>query len=206
MNPKIWTPRYITNRIGLYVYEQLNKDKPWIAPSAIKWLDTNLHKEMSGVEFGSGRSTVWYAHKLKNLVSIEDHQDWYQKVKQQLEKAKLTNVRYILKSCEQDMSGHIPYVDIVKEFDNSSIDFMVVDGKHRDRIALEAIQKLTSGGFLLLDDAERYIPLDSHTPYNYKKEGKKQPEEWKAFSERTSNWEQLHFTSGVSDTVVLIKP
>ncbi|WP_405211302.1 class I SAM-dependent methyltransferase [Dokdonia sp. Asnod2-E02] len=206
MNPKIWTPRYITNRLGLFVYEQFNKDKPWIAPSAIKWLEANLNKEMRGVEFGSGRSTVWYAHKLKSLVSIEDHQEWFQKVEEQLNNAKLTNVRYVLKSCEKDASGNIPYVDVVKEFDNNAIDFVVVDGKHRDRIALEAINKLTSGGYLLLDDAERYIPIASHTPYNFKREGKTQPEAWKQFSDLTSDWKQIHFTSGVSDTVVLIKP
>lgn len=206
MNLKIWTPRYAKNRIGLYAYELFNKDKPWIAPKAIQWLAENLNKRMTGVEFGSGRSTVWYAQRLKSLVSIEDHQEWYNRVQEDLQESGVDNISYLFKSSEIDSTGKTAYIDAIDNLDNNSVDFIVVDGKLRDVLALKAIDKLAPGGYLLLDDAERYIPLETHAPYSYLKKQKDQLIPWKEFSSRTKEWKQLHFSSGVSDTVILIKP
>lgn len=206
MNPKIWTPRYLKNRIGLFTYEQFNKDKPWIAPTAISWLDKHLTTKMKGVEFGSGRSTVWYAKRLKSLVSIEDHKGWFEQVQQELEQANIKNISYVLRSSEEDTTGKIPYVQTIDTFEVEGLDFIVVDGKHRDVIAIQAIDKLKSGGFLLLDDAERYVPLETNAPYAFKKQGKNQEPTWKEFSKITKYWKQKHFSSGVSDTVIFIKP
>lgn len=206
MNLKIWTPRYAKNRISLYIYEQFNKDKPWIAPTAIQWLDKHLSKNMVGVEFGSGRSTIWYANRLKSLISIEDHEDWFTRVEDDLKKVAATNISYLFKSSTKDASGSIAYVELMDSLGDSSVDIIVVDGKHRDTLALKAIDKLASGGYLLLDDAERYIPLKTHAPYNYLKKQSEQLPTWKEFSNITKQWKQLQFSSGVSDTVILIKP
>ncbi|AWH73730.1 hypothetical protein DCS32_06025 [Dokdonia sp. Dokd-P16] len=206
MNLKIWTPRYAKNRISLYIYEQFNKDKPWIAPTAIQWLDEHLNKNMMGVEFGSGRSTVWYAKRLKSLISIEDHQDWFKQVNDDLKNSDIDNISYLFKPSIMDSEGNIPYIELMDSIEESSVDIIVVDGKHRDTLALKAIDKLASGGYLLLDDAERYIPLKTHAPYNYLNQQSEQLPTWKEFSNVTKQWKQLQFSSGVSDTVILIKP
>jgi hypothetical protein len=49
-------------------------------------------------------------------------------------------------------------VKVVEEFDDESIDFVVVDGHYRQACILEALKKIKSGGFLLVDNTN-WMPL-----------------------------------------------
>ena len=187
-------------------YEKAKPGRPWVAPQAVSWLDAHLDTSMRGLEYGSGRSTVWFANRLSELISIEDAPEWYDKVKETLIETETENVTYLLKESTPDTTGTIPYVEQIKSYDPETFDFIVVDGKFRDKIALEAICRLKSKGLLLLDDAERYVPLDTQAPYSYLKTEKTLGSLWVDFAKKTENWEYLHFSSGVSDTVIYIKP
>ena len=46
---------------------------------------------MSALEFGSGRSGIWFSQRVQNLTSVEHDLDWYQSVKDKLEKENVTN-------------------------------------------------------------------------------------------------------------------
>lgn len=206
MNPSIWTPRYIVNRARLFFYEKQNKGEPWIPAKAVRALEGMLHSKMKGVEFGSGRSTVWYAKRLKSLVSIEDHEAWYTEVKKQLETTGSSNVEYLFKSSLIDDHGESEYCNYIDSFKNESLDFIVVDGKHRDRVANKSIQKLASGGILLLDDSERYLAYASKAPYALGNDIAKMTPSWIKFHEQVASWKMQRFTNGVSDTALFIKP
>ncbi len=116
-----WTPRYISNRISLAIYEKQNPNQPWLTRSAISILSSYLQKSDVGLEWGSGRSTAWFATRIKYLVSVEDTPEWYQKVKGKLEKLQLDNVEYLLKDDEKS------YVGVVDKFEDNSLDFFLVD-------------------------------------------------------------------------------
>ena len=47
---------------------------------------------MLGVKFGFRRSTIWYAQRLKYLISIEDNQDFFTRVEVDLK----TEIRTII--------------------------------------------------------------------------------------------------------------
>ncbi len=65
------TPRYIFNRILVKINQWQYKENPWITSSASRIFDSLLISSDIGVEFGSGRSTLWFAQRLKHLISIE---------------------------------------------------------------------------------------------------------------------------------------
>jgi hypothetical protein len=65
------TPRYVCNRTRQYLYERRHPDAQWLTPAAIGLLGSLLRPTDGGAEFGSGRSTIWFAERVTGLTSIE---------------------------------------------------------------------------------------------------------------------------------------
>lgn len=159
-------PIYLARRIAYRFYEINHPDEPWIAQGAIRFCEKNLTKEHIGLEWGSGRSTTWYGVRLKSLLSIEYNHSWYSIVNRKLKEKEVENVecRYIpldhsLNQPTLPRYDQTPkYVKVVEEFDDESIDFVVVDGHYRQACILEALKKIKSGGFLLVDNTN-WMPL-----------------------------------------------
>lgn len=179
--------------------------RPWTSQASILFFDKALTKEMVGLEYGSGRSTVYFARKLKKLVSIEHYEGWYNKVIQELDKEGITNVDYYL-IAKQDtpdfieeteiefskLNGNEPrnhyanYYNKVNEYPDDHFDFVLIDGRARVNCGLNAMKKLKSGGIFVLDNSERkrYAPL--HHALN--------------------KWPQVNTTTGLTNTTIWIKP
>jgi len=167
-------PRSLAARVRYWWWERRNPDKPWLTPEAVAFLDARLTADMVGIEFGSGRSTAWFARKIGRLTSIEHHEGWYQQVNGQLADGGITNVDYRFlpldhpeSAPEQDSYDRMPrYVAAVDTFADGSLDFAVVDGHYRTTCIRALISKLKPGGLLLVDDANMWpgnqppIPAD----------------------------------------------
>lgn len=173
-------PGMLLARFRYLLWERRNPDKPWLTPEAVAYLEGVLNREMSGLEFGSGRSTKWYAGKLGRLVSIEHSASWYEIVKAQLAKAGVKNVDYRLVPLnhpetqgEQPQYTPMPdYVAVVDGFPDSTFDFVVVDGHYRTNCIRASLHKLKPGGLLLIDDVNMWpirdqfpVPLDWTRPH-----------------------------------------
>jgi hypothetical protein len=189
-------------------YLKLNTEVPWITPDAVKALELLLERSMIGFEFGSGRSTQFFAKRLKSLTSIEHHQDWYYSVAKTLASKKIQNVSLEYIPSDQDApSQHISseaqlymsieeypvrdeafqtYTNRIKNVGDDSLDFIAVDGRARATCIINAIPKLKSGGILLLDNSER--------------------NRYKAAQNKLKSWEKLHTTNGLTDTTIWLKP
>jgi hypothetical protein len=96
-----WTPRYILDRMILGVHQRFNPDAPWLTKNAIWCLRQLLRPSDIGLEFGSGRSTVWFAQRTAYLTSVESDSGWWLRVKTAIEKKSLRNVNLRL----HDVSG-----------------------------------------------------------------------------------------------------
>ena len=59
---------------------------------------------MSALEFGSGRSGIWFSQRVQNLTSVEHDLDWYQSVKDKLEKENVTNINLRLITLDHPLS------------------------------------------------------------------------------------------------------
>lgn len=157
-------PHKVLARVRYWWWERRNPDKPWLTPGAVAFLETHLRPEMIGLEFGSGRSTVWYARKLRHLTSVEHHAGWAETVKGQLAGAGITNVDYrAIPLDHPETDGEQPaydplprYVAVASEFADGALDFVVVDGHYRSHCIRTVGDKLRPGGLLLVDDANMW--------------------------------------------------
>ncbi len=172
-----WRYRFLRPLIKLQykTFRFLNKPAPWLSPTATMFLKKHLTKEMVGVEFGSGISTLFLAPKVKHLISIEHNKEWYEIVNEKL-KVLSVSVDYRFIS-EQEPSQEFKKLDFYDEFDiplelkykteyynyfraiddceDASIDFIIVDGRARPECVFSSYKKLKKGGLMILDNSER---------------------------------------------------
>jgi len=76
---------------------------PWITYSAIDFLTPRINREMKVFEYGSGGSTLWWAGKVKSVVSIEYDKNWYEKIKSKTERK--SNVKLIYSTYDKNACG-----------------------------------------------------------------------------------------------------
>lgn len=153
------------HRLRYWVWERLHPDKPWLCPGTVRFCERRLHRGMSALEFGSGRSTVWFA----GLTSVEHDRDWYERVRGQLAQNGVANVDYRLVPLEHPesepedaMYEPLPaYVRTADGFPDSGLDFVVVDGHYRTHCVRRAVPKVKPGGYLLVDDINLWPSPDA---------------------------------------------
>ena len=203
---KHWTPTYILNRIKTGIYWKFNQDKPWLTKKANEYLGKNINKKMIGLEFGSGRSTLFFAKKLKKLVSVENNQDWYVKVQSLLQEQKIKNVDYRIAHVDNDKPDISNYHKIIDEFKDGNFDFILIDGAIRDLCSLKAIYKLNSSGLLVIDNVNWFLPSNSISPNSVSIDRTPISHNWSKIYEKTKNWKMIWTSNGVTDTVIYIKP
>ena len=184
----------------------LDKTYPWLNHGAVKWLRSNLTPDMIGYEWGSGRSTVFFARFMKRLVSLEHKKKWFRKVQGLMAECGVNNVDYYLippggePSSASAVRPHIwddlqytprkpeftAYFDHILRYPDEFFDVVLVDGRARVECALNALDKIKPGGFLILDNSEweKYRPIFG----------------------AVIGWERLVFENGVWQTTIFQKP
>jgi predicted O-methyltransferase YrrM len=214
MNVKTFYPPYFVKRLAQIRFQTANPSAPWLTATAITALQDLLKPDDIGYEFGSGRSTVWLARRVRTLYSMEHNPEWYERVRYKLEQAKLLEkVDYQL---AQD-SKHIgnddpfddnhPYVKNLAEMPENSLDFILVDGIMRLTCIRISIRKLKPGGFLVLDNANRYIPNNYPEGYTTVLDHRSIPrdQEWAKTLSELSSWRGFNTTDSINDTRFWIK-
>jgi len=119
---------------------------PWVTYSFIDFIRERIKKNHRVFEFGSGNSTFFYAEYAGAVVSVEHDKQWYDKIV----KNKPENSEMIF--CELVRGGdycHMP-VKLGKKFD-----IIIVDGRDRVNCCRQAINALSPGGVVVLDNSER---------------------------------------------------
>ncbi len=171
----LFRPFYLAGRLKNWLYEQRHPDHPWLAPDAIAWLEDNLRPEMKGFEWGSGRSTLWFARRIASLTSIESDASWHNQVSRMVSESGLTNVDLRLVPLEHpdadtyrnDYTPLPANPATILEISDSSLDFVVVDGWYRPVCSRAALSKLKPGGLLLIDNTNWDDPPHVHVPKDW---------------------------------------
>jgi hypothetical protein len=139
-------------------------DEPWISQGAIRFCDSHLKRGQTGLEWGSGRSTRWYAERLGRLLSIEFDLGWHGRVVREIEGYSNVECRFIPLDHSLDQPtvrdyDPVPsYVAVADEFPDGSLDFVVVDGHYRVACVQQVLPKIKPGGLLLIDNTD-WAPL-----------------------------------------------
>ncbi|HUB66273.1 MAG TPA: hypothetical protein VL981_02155 [Candidatus Methylacidiphilales bacterium] len=132
-----------------------------MSQGAVHFLDSFIRKEDVGIEFGSGRSTVWFGKRVKRLISIEHDGNWASKVKETIRESGLTNVEHHhipLDHPEDEPHRQIydplpNYVGVINRYADLFFDFVIVDGHYRQACIAAAVPKLKLSGILILDNS-----------------------------------------------------
>jgi predicted O-methyltransferase YrrM len=192
-----WTPRYIADRLRLFWTERRNPAWPWLTADAVRILDSLLQPTDVGMEFGSGRSTVWLARRCQHLVSVESDSAWFRRVSAMLEAEKIKNV-------ELHHRDEPLYAEVPSRVADESLDFALVDGIARDTCVRGVIPKLKKGGLLVIDNINWYVPNNSRAPTSLR-DGYATPVWREAFEHDLAGWRRIWTTNGVTDTLILLK-
>lgn len=118
---------------------------PWYTYPAIEYLSQFDYSDKTIFEFGCGTSSVFWAARAKQVISIEDNPKWFEKWKSEFIETNL-DIRW------RD-EGEI-YENAIFE-EETFYDVIVVDGKRRAECAVAAVKKLAKGGIIILDDSDR---------------------------------------------------
>ena len=200
-----WTPRYIYDRLAVMWFQFKNPDAPWLTKTAVEFLHSWLSTDHIGLEWGSGRSTIWLARRIKHLTSVEHSEDWFDRLVRKIDELHLDNITYLYKS-DLDQGLNSSYVRVVDEFPHHSLDFVLVDGALRDLCAFSVLPLLKPGGVLMIDNVNWYLPCQTRSPSSRTDwQGPASPY-WAGFNAQVSNWRYIWTTNGVWDTAIWIKP
>ena len=163
-----WTPRYVYDRTRLMACEHAHPNDPWITPESIRLLTSMLRPSDRGAEFGSGRSTIWFAERVGHLTSVEHNKDWYAKVSGKLKDRRLTNVEYYLEPRDQpkELGDKSAYTRKALTFADSSVDFALIDGLYREYATRFIMPKIKPGGLVVIDNVNWYLPSHTRSPYS----------------------------------------
>jgi len=126
--------------------------EPLWTRSAIEMVEPLLHKDMKVFEFGSGSSTIWFAERVKEVITLESSPEWTRIVNEWIKERNITNVTAHLRDITKG-----EYMSPILAGREAEFDLILVDGAFRRVESFErAIPKLKMNGYLLIDDSQTY--------------------------------------------------
>ena len=205
------TPRYAVDRVRLIAYERRHPDAPWLTSEAIAFLKRWLARDCVGFEWGSGRSTVWFAKRVRRLTSIEHDPGWFEKVRRRLDEQGLApKVDYRRFAVDDDADAALLYVSALSDHHDGALDFCLVDGVTRLRAhcALACLLKLRTGGIVIVDNANWFLPREpkSWAPNSRGSSDGYASAVWQVFDRQVADWPCAWTSNGVTDTAIWTKP
>lgn len=129
--------------------EPIDKDGnpiPWMAYSATSFLEKRINGSMSIFEYGCGNSTLWWAKRVKSVVSCEHDKAWYEKIE------KLIPANVTLHHVDLEYGG--AYSKKVSEY-RGMFDIIVIDGRDRLNCGRNSLTAIKSDGVIIWDDSDR---------------------------------------------------
>lgn len=167
----------IKNQFNLYKKSWINSSKnglsvdennlpiPWYVFEAIEFLKNNLNKNHIIFEFGCGASTLFFASKVKKVVSLESNSRWFEIITSSLKNSGdfLLEKNYFSNAnCEifliEDALNQDEYQNFAQNYsqkNNIKFDFLIVDSLKRFECVKNSFEAVKNDGYLILDDSER---------------------------------------------------
>ncbi len=118
---------------------------PWFTYPCVEYLKQLDLRDKSVFEWGSGNSTLFLANRCKDVTSVENNTDYFQKNKARLK----NNAKLLLKTKLDE------YVHAIAEC-NKAFDIIIIDGQERFACAQLAIKYVSHDGIVILDNSSQY--------------------------------------------------
>jgi predicted O-methyltransferase YrrM len=193
----------------------LDDERPWITFPAIRFLERVIRPHMRVFEYGSGGSTLFFARRVREVISIEHDPVWALRVGENLQKKALNHcqIRCVvaelsLATTRQDPADphayrshdlasedkqFIQYASSIDSHPDHSLDIILIDGRARPSCFLHSIPKVRCGGYIVWDNTEReyYWPGMRLAPVYFQLLDFPGPTPYAQLFTRTSVWRSL---------------
>lgn len=168
---------------------------PWMTYDAIDFLKEITSVEKNVFEWGSGGSTIFFASRCKQVISVEHDKEWSKILKEYLHKLEYENV--LIKEIEGEKTDYFfdlnpenaddfvskelksaglsyeKYVKAIDQYNNNYFDLIVVDGRVRNACIKRTLPHIKIGGYLIVDNSDRKYYLSEFSLLNNKNEWEK---------------------------------
>lgn len=121
---------------------------PWYTYPAIEYLNQLDASGLDIFEYGSGNSSLYWAHKGANVWCVEHSPEWYESMR--TKSAQLCGI-----SLRHDAET---YASSIAE-DGRTYDIVVIDGAWRNECAAAAPAQLRKDGLIILDNSDWYTDV-----------------------------------------------
>lgn len=126
---------------------------PWLSYPFIDFVQPRLRRQMIVVEFGSGYSTIFWAHHVMEVFAVEHDRRWFEEIGPLLP----SNARVRFASLDPEAPN--AYVHAADEFAGRT-DLVLIDGPERHLTILHAPRLVSDAGVVVLDNADRREYVD----------------------------------------------
>ena len=120
-----------------------NEPIPWYSYPSIEYFSNIDFRQKFVFEYGSGNSSAFWAQRCRQVISIEDDEDWCKIVSVNLH----SNQKVLL------VQERSQYISALADC-GSKPDVIIVDGSYRFACAEAAVQFLAPGGMVILDNSD----------------------------------------------------
>lgn len=139
-NSVLRTTGWLRSRKQLESVDAQGEPLPWITYPALRFLAARVEPAFRVFEFGSGLSTLWWAARVKTVVSVEHDRDWHERIAARAP----PNVSLILADAD----------DYVSSASGRTFDIIINDGIRRSDCARSSIESLGETGVMLWDNTD----------------------------------------------------
>lgn len=199
-SPECWSLRYAADRLRAALYSFAHPGMPWLNAEANRLLLAHLPEMPRVLEFGSGRSTVFFARRAARLLSFESHPAWHRRVARRLPRPPDTQLQHLLLPASA-------WLTRLATESKAAFDVVLVDGERRADCVLAAWPLLTAGGLLILDNSNRYFPGEHPGPGSLRAWDRENPEhrQWQQIQALLAPYPQTRTSDGVTQTLFVWK-
>ncbi len=128
------------------------KPIPWYTYPCIDFLRFRKFDGKKILEFGGGQSTLWWAERARNVITLEGDKNWYEKIKNNMPEN--VQLHYVsMESREINVSEVNLVLDSIQ---NPTYDVIVIDGLFREEMISIALRLIAEDGIIIFDNSEGY--------------------------------------------------
>lgn len=131
---------------------------PWYTLGCLEFLEKLDMSKWTVFEAGCGASTLWWAKRCKKVVALEVRREWRDKVEAFAKEKGIDNIEFNLVEfdVQSDSVTKELYLDVLRN-QTEKFNAVIIDGSHRDAMAIIAVDNfIKTNGLLVVDNWEQF--------------------------------------------------